>query len=100
MTKLSERITELEQRQARFAHLHPLLEAAGYAPRLFKEPEEVFWVATAIQRDPQVKTIAHTEFETLVGAVVSRDYVGAVESLGPDGIAALRTRLDFVTARC
>jgi hypothetical protein len=94
MTRLEDRINELQHRQNFFAHLIPLCEAAGCEPLLFKMPEAIFWVAHHIQRDAIVKEIAHSDFETQRGAVISRDYVGAVESLDEAGRAALRARLE------
>jgi hypothetical protein len=95
VTKLFEdRIAEAGRRVYMANHYGALVEAAGYLDGTIElTPEDCFFLASRIMRD--VYQLAWENKKTVWGALVDLDYLAAIKSLGVDGCAALRARINY-----
>jgi len=104
MSKLEERIAAAEQRQGLVNRWAPIVDAAGYLDGSVQlTPEDLLFLGGRIMRDKEVERLrmlpAFQIHDTKFPTVFETDWNLLFASMGDDGRAALRARLNFQPAK-
>jgi hypothetical protein len=97
MTKLMDQIADAERRQGFVDRWSPMCEAAGFLDGSVEfTPEDLVLLAGAIMHDKEVARLRMLpEYQIRDGIVFETKWEELLESLGDDGRAALRSRINF-----